>query len=189
MTPDEQNTADEAVEVDVEIVEPEVEETEEAGEPSTEDRIAQLEAALAEAKDQALRRQADFNNFRKRMQREIEDIRVVGRASAIEQFLPVVDNFDMAMVAIDQAADLETLKTGMNMIHAELQRCLDGLGVERLDPTGQPFDPNEHDAIKTEPSSDCDEGTVIQLYKAGYRLGDRLLRAATVVVSSGAEEA
>ena len=152
-------------------------------------KIAELEAALAEAKEESLRRQADFMNYRKRMQRELEDVRKLGRAGAIEQMLPIVDNFDMAMMAINQAADLETIKTGMNMIHGEISRCLDGLGVEKMDPVGQEFDPNLHEAIKTEPSEEWDEGTVVQSFKAGYKLGDKLLRAATVVVSSGAPEA
>ena len=193
MTTTQDQSADEPTNAEVEILEPSDTADEAGTEPaatpgSPEERIAALEAALAEAREQVLRRQADFTNYRKRMQREMEEIRNLGRAGAIEQFLPVVDNFDMAMMAIEQASDLNMLKTGMNMIHAELHRCLDGLGVERLDPTGQPFDPNQHEAIKTEPSDEWDEGTVIQLFKPGYRLGERLLRAAAVVVSSGSED-
>jgi len=152
-----------------------------AGEPLSEE----LAAAMAEANDRYLRAKAELENYRKRVQREFAEIREYSKHSVIEEFLPVFDHFQMAMGHVGENADLATLKQGMDMILGEFRRTLENLGVEPIDAVAQPFDPNQHEAIAQEASEQVPEGHVLRQWKCGYRIGERLLRPATVVVSSG----
>ena len=157
--------------------------------PTPEEQIAQLTDAVAEGKDKNLRLRAELDNFRKRSQRDISSARIIGKTVAIESILPIVDHFGMAMMAADQEnADIATLKQGMQMIHAELEHCLEALGLEKI-LTGGKFDPRQHEAVSTEPSDDVPAEHIIREWKAGYRLGEIVLRAAMVVVSTGPEVA
>lgn len=157
--------------------------------PTPEEQIAQLTDAVAEAKDKHLRLRAELDNFRKRSQRDISSARIIGKTSAIESILPIVDHFGMAMMAADQEnADIATLKQGMQMIHTELERCLEALGLEKILTDGK-FDPKQHEAVSTESSDDVPAENIIHEWKAGYRLGEAVLRAAMVVVSTGPEVA
>ena len=157
--------------------------------PTPEEQIAQLTDAVAEAKDKHLRLRAELDNFRKRSQRDISSARIIGKTAAIESILPIVDHFGMAMMAADQEnAEIATLKQGMQMIHAELEHCLGALGLEKI-LTGGKFDPKQHEAVSTEPSDDVPAEHIIREWKAGYRLGEVVLRAAMVLVSTGPEVA
>jgi molecular chaperone GrpE len=148
-------------------------------------QIEDLTQALGEAQDRALRQRAEFDNYRKRVQRDMADIREMSKVGTIEEMLRVRDHFGMAMMAINQSDDVEVIKQGMNMIQTEFMHCFENLGVSELPTVGETFDPNLHEALKAEPSDEFDEGVIIQEFKAGYKLGDRLIRAATVIVSSG----
>lgn len=159
-----------------------------AGKLSKKQQIEKLEREVGEWQDKYLRLRADFDNFRKRMQREISDTRVFSRIGTLEELLPVLDHFQMAMSYANQSADFETLKQGMDMISTEFERCFENLGVERLKTVGEAFDPNQHEAVSTEASEEVPEGQILREAKAGYRLGERLLRAPAVVVSSGPAE-
>ena len=157
--------------------------------PTPEEQIAQLTDAVAEAKDKHLRLRAELDNFRKRSQRDISSARIIGKTSAIESILPIVDHFGMAMMAVDQEnSDIAALKQGMQMIHVELERCLEALGLEKILTDGK-FDPKQHEAVSTESSDDVPAENIIHEWKAGYRLGEAVLRAAMVVVSTGPEVA
>ncbi len=163
------------------VVEPEVET---AGAPSDGEATAPDFAAICEElKDRLLRQQAEFDNYRKRTQREFSAIRTQTKAATVEEFLTVYDHFSMALTHANE--DCSALRQGMEMILAEFRRTFESLGVEEMATVGLPFDPNEHEAIAQEPSDEVPEGHVLRQWKSGFRMGDRLLRPAAVVVSAG----
>ncbi len=150
-----------------------------------------LEEALAEAQaanDRFLRAKAELENLRKKNQRDLTDARQYTKGVTIGEFFGPFDHFQMAMAHIEDSPDVETMKQGMKMILAEFQRGFENLGVTLIDATGQTFNPEEHEAVAQETSDTVPEGTVIRQWKCGYRLGEKLLRPAAVVVSSGAAE-
>lgn len=157
--------------------------------PKTEEKAAEAEpdykAQLAELQDKYLRKLAEFDNYRKRMAREFMEARDQARRATISDFLTVYDYFSMGMAAIETAADVAVLKQGMEMIWAEFQRVLDGLNVKEVESVGKPFDANIHEAMSQEASETVPEGVVIRQWKAGFKIGDKLLRPAMVVVSTG----
>lgn len=148
------------------------------------------EEIIAELKDTVLRTRADFDNFRKRTQRDIADARAYGKTSTIEEFLPIFDTFKMAMQAANMDnADLQTLLAGMNMIQNQFNQSFGSLGVDELNAIGVDFDPNIHEAVSEQHSDDVKSGVVISQHRCGYKMGEKLIRAATVVVSKGPETA
>ena len=157
--------------------------------PKTEEPAAEAEpdykAQLAELQDKYLRKLAEFDNYRKRMAREFMEARDQARRATVGDFLTVYDYFSMGMSAIETAADIAVLKQGMEMIWAEFQRVLDGLNVKEIESVGKPFDANIHEAMSQEASDTVPEGVVIRQWKAGFKIGDKLLRPAMVVVSTG----
>lgn len=142
-------------------------------------------ALYDEVNERLLRVRAEFDNYRKRLQRDMADLRVQVRSATLQEFLPVFDHFEMALAHADQAADPEALTQGMAMIKAEFRRTLESLGVEIIQAEGQPFDPGYHEAVAQEPSATIPEGHVIKQWKNGFRIGERLIRPAAVVVSAG----
>jgi molecular chaperone GrpE len=151
---------------------------------ATADPTAELQTQLTAAQDRYLRLAADFDNFKKRAARDRDDARRLGSESVLGKLLPVLDNFDMAMVAATQPnTSLETLRVGVNMIHSQFRNFLSEVGVKELTPVGQPFDPGLHDAVSVQASTEVPEGHVIQQTRKGYQLGDRLIRPASVIVS------
>jgi molecular chaperone GrpE len=167
------------------------------GHAKDKERLAELEAQVteltqkcAELQDKYLRSLADFDNFRKRSQRDQADARQLGKLLTLEEMLPVLDHFQMAMTAAGQNTDLATLKFGMDMILAEFQRAFESLGVaEIVTAAGTRFDPTQHEAVTTEASATVAEGLIVRPWKRGYRMGERVLRPAGVVVSTGAPPA
>ena len=158
---------------------PETAETETATE---EGAITQLQADLERFRDLALRSQADFDNFRKRSSREKEDAVRYANASLLERLIPIIDNFELGLTH----AENSPLVAGMSMVAKQLNDFLAEFGVTAIDATGQPFDPNLHEAIAHQASKDVPEGTVILQVRKGFKLKDRLLRPANVIVSKGA---
>lgn len=156
----------------------------ETGEEATSDD-GDLQKQLDEMKDKYIRARADMDNFRKRKVKELDEARRNSKLTAIEEIMPVMDQFQMAISAIDGAGDLETIKMGMKMIQTTFDRAFENLGVETISCVGETFDPNIHEAVSVEPSEDVPVDHVIREWKAGYRLGEFLIRPATVVVSSG----
>lgn len=150
--------------------------------------LEQLRAQIDDLNNKILRSKADLENYRKRAQREFAEIRTSTRANTVAEFLTVYDHFQMAMQHAEEQADFNTLKQGMDMILAEMRKTLENLGVSEVEAVGKPFNPHEHEAMAQEPSEEIPEGHVLRQWKSGFRMGERLLRPATVVVSSGEQK-
>ncbi len=172
-------------------IEKELEETAEAMDAVEEnlDPQAQLEGDMLKWKETAMRTAADLENFRKRMSREKAEAIKFGNQKLIEELLPVIDNFNMGMMAAE-AESGSMIYMGMKMVQAQLEGFLSGQGVtEAVTEVGSDFDPNIHDAMSQEESDEHEEGKIIRVMRKGYLLGDRLIRPANVVVSKKADEA
>lgn len=148
-------------------------------------KVAEQAAKIAELQDRHLRLLAELDNLRKRGARDVNDARVYGKYTALEAIVQVVDHFNMAMNSINSAGDVASVKQGMRLIADEFTRCFEGLGVERIATVGKPFDPALHEAVTMEHSAEVPENHVIREWRAGFRIGERLLRAPVVVVSRG----
>ena len=166
-------------------------ETEGAEQPL--ENIQQLQAQAAKAdeyRDQLLRTAADLDNYKKRAAREKQEAIRFANESLLGKLIPVLDNFDMALAAVSsaqgesaQAANTDSLQQGVSMIQQQLRQVLADAGLEEINATGQPFDPNYHEAVSQQESKDVPEGHVLQQLRKGFKLRDRLLRPATVVVA------
>jgi molecular chaperone GrpE len=128
----------------------------------------------------AQRTQADFENYRKRMARENAAAQDRGVAKVAKELLPAVDHLEIALKA---AEGHEDVVKGFVMVADELRTALARAGIEAFSPVGEPFDPNEHEAMAAHPSEDAESGTVIEVYQQGYRLNGQVLRPARVVVA------
>ncbi|HBC88225.1 MAG TPA: nucleotide exchange factor GrpE [Lentisphaeria bacterium] len=149
-------------------------------------RIAELELELVGAKDKLLRAHADFENFRKRNFKDMNELRTFVKTDTIAPMLNVFDHFKLALDAAEKKPDFKVLNEGMKLILAEFQKAMDELGIDIINvPENQVFDPNLHDAAGNEASDKIEEGKVIRQWRQGYKMGDRVLRPASVVVSSG----
>ena len=138
------------------------------------DALAKAEAQRDEYLDSLRRLQADFENYKKRIQRQHADLQERAAEKLVESLLPVLDNFDLALAHASDDAGLEP-------VYRSLLGALASAGLDRMDPGGQPFDPNEHDAVLHEPG-DAAEPEVIEVLRAGYRWKGRVLRPAMVKV-------
>lgn len=135
--------------------------------------------------ERLLRTTADFDNFKKRAAREKQDAIRYANEALLEKLVPVLDNFDAALSAVqsDSAGASQSMQTGVTMIFQQLKKVLTESGLEEVDATGQQFDPNLHEAVSQQESAEVPEGKVLQQLRKGYKLRDRLLRPATVVVA------
>lgn len=154
----------------------------------TPEQIADLQTRAAKAQenwDRLLRTTADFDNFKKRAAREKQDAIKYATESLLQKVIPVLDNFEMALAAAQNTAtaDLKSVRDGVAMIHSQLKSTLTDAGLEEVDATGKPFDPNLHEAVSQQESDTVAEGQVLQQLRKGYKLRERLLRPATVVVA------
>ena len=152
--------------------------------------LTEAQEAIAELNERIVRLTADFDNFRKRAQREKDEARQFANQGLLEKLLPVLDNFEMALTAVKDADP--SVRDGVQMILDQLLGVLKESGVEPVDAMGQPFDPNFHEALSQEETTEVEEGTVVQQVQRGYKLNDRLVRPARVVVAKApgaAEEA
>lgn len=147
--------------------------------------LDRVQGELEEMKGRYLRSVADLENFRKRMARERQDILRAAAAAVIEELLPALDHMAIGLEAAAKHPEAGEVTEGFRMVHEQLKQALAGQGLEELRPDGEPFDPNLHECISHQPSDDVEEGRVTTTVRSGYRLHDRLLRAANVVVSSG----
>ena len=154
-----------------------------------------LDRELAETKDRLLRTLADMDNMRKRTEREVADARIYGISNFARDILGVADNMHRAMAALDDElrakADEPTkvLLEGVELTERELMNVLEKHGVKRIEPLGQKFDPNRHQAMYEIEDASVPAGTVIQVMQAGYLIGDRMLRPALVAVAKGGGKA
>ncbi len=151
--------------------------------------VAQLQADVLRFRDLALRNQADLENFRKRAAREKEDAVKFANAAFLERFIPILDNFELGLNAARAGAENSPILMGMDMVAKQLTDFLTASGVEPVNGEGHPFDPNLHEAVAQEASATVAEGVIVRQLRRGYKLRERLLRPATVVVSKGAPQA
>jgi len=172
--------------------EPGAEEEEELPPPTPgEHKELRQQAAKAEEYYDRLQRQvAEADNLRKRLAKEKQDAIRYANESLIEELLPTMDSFEMAISAARDSDDnaIDSLKTGIEMVYTQLRRTLEEVGVTEIDAVGQAFDPSQHEAVSRRKTDEAEEGTVLEQTRKGYRLRDRLLRAASVVVAAPPED-
>lgn len=151
-----------------------------------EDEQSAIEAAHAERdrmREQLLRIAADFDNFRKRSRKEIEEVRRRTIEDTLREVLPIIDNLERAAEATNEATDVEAVAEGVYMVLRGFEEIASRLGLKRVKSTGQLFDPALHDAVQQQETNEHPPGTIVSEVVPGYELGDRLLRPAMVVVA------
>jgi molecular chaperone GrpE len=176
---------------DKEIMDNELQPAAESGEPAAEElselQLAELKENAAKAAqyyEQLLRTAADLENYKKRAARERQDAIKFANESLLERIVPVLDNFEMALAAGNtENTSVQSLQAGINMIYQQLKSAMADSGLEEINASGKPFDPNVHEAISEQETSDAPEGQVVQQVRKGYKLRERLLRPASVVVA------
>ena len=159
-------------------------EAEQSGAAETwEQKYAELEIKLAEANDQYLRKAADFENFRKRMNREKQELSDFANQNLLLDLLPVIDDFERAIKSAETSQDFASFYEGIKMIEKRLTTQLENKwALKRFDSTGEPFDPNRHEALQMEKAAGIAEPVVKEDYEKGYLLKDRVIRFAKVKV-------
>lgn len=163
-----------------------------AAQEETAEPVDPMTALAQEAerwKDIAYRSQAELDNFRKRSAREAQETRAYANADLLRALFPILDNFDMGLEQARLESDKSMIYIGMSMVNRQLQDFLRESGVQEVEAQAKAFDPNLHEAVAQEASAEIPEGTVLRVTRKGYKLKDRLLRAASVIVSSGPESA
>lgn len=151
--------------------------------------ITALKQQLDERNNQYTRLYADFDNFRKRTERDKQEQEEMASAKILKKFLPVIDDFDRAQSQIKPKTDSESvIHNSYQSIYKQLVKCLKEAGVVRMTPLGQEFDPNYHEAIAQEPTSEFEEGAVMDEVRPGYLLGERVLRHAMVRVAAASAD-
>lgn len=154
----------------------------------TPEQIEELKTKAAKSDehwDRLLRATADFENFKKRATRERQDAIKFANEALLRKLISVLDNFDMALAAANDSQNnpVDSLKTGINMMHQQFKSVLAEAGLEEIDATGKAFDPNWHEAVAQQEAADFPEGQVLRQHRTGYKLRDRLIRPASVVVA------
>ena len=158
------------------------------GAPLSSEQIEELKTRAAKADEnweRLLRTTADFDNFKKRAAREKTEAVQFANAGLLQKILPVLDNFEMALLAVQSVKDekLTSLQSGVLMIQQQLKNALLETGLEEIDAAGKAFDPALHEAVSEQESAEVPEGHVLQQIRKGYKLKERLLRPATVIVA------
>ena len=159
--------------------------TEDRANAQTEATLEEQVATLAAERDEHLndlkRVAAEFENYRKRVARDQESLVARAHERLVKELLPVLDDLERALAAAEEHEEA-TLEEGVRLVHRELASALEREGLAEIDTNGH-FDPHVHEALLSQPSSDQAEGTVIEVVQKGYRLGDRVVRPARVVVA------
>jgi molecular chaperone GrpE len=150
------------------------------------DQAQAMAEEVARWRDLALRTAADFDNFRKRVARDREEAVRYGNQDLLEQLIPILDNFEMGMMAASSDTG-SMIYIGMDMVRKQFADFLSQQGVEEIAALHTAFDPNIHEAVSEEESTEVAAGHVVRVLRRGFRLRDRLLRPATVVVSKAKE--
>lgn len=181
--PQQEENAEVNVENDAEVGTKAAEGAAGESEPSLEDKVAQLEKDLEEAKKEYLFLMAEFDNFRKRTLKEKSEIIKNGAENAMRDLLPVIDDFERALKAIDENSEVDGLKEGVDLIYNKFMKYLERNGVKPIDSTGKEFDTELHEAVTTFPAADeSQKGKVVDTVQKGYTINDKVLRHARVVV-------
>ena len=191
--PEQESQAPGQAEGEPEPDEPETEEEEELPPPTPKElkELRQQAAKAEEYYDRLQRQVAEADNLRKRLAKEKQDAIRYANEALIEELLPTMDSFEMAISAARNSDDnsIDSLKTGIEMVYTQLKRILEEIGVTEIDAIGQAFDPSQHEAMSRKKTDEAEEGTVLEQTRKGYRLRDRLLRAASVVVATALDDA
>lgn len=154
--------------------------------PALEEQLAAARADAAAAHERYMRAVADMENFRKRTVREKDELRQFAAASVVEDLIPILDNLGLGLAAAkQQAGDAKSIADGVAMVIEQFKSTLARHGLKEINPVGAAFDPNQHECISHQPDAKVPEEKVIQVVRLGYTLNGRLLRPASVVVSSG----
>ena len=148
-------------------------------------KVQELEEELAETKDNHLRKAAELENYRKRVQRERSQVYETAKANALEDFLEINDDLQRTLKAAEELEVNDTLMDGVNLVASKFKEVLNKYGVERIDQEGVPFNVDLHDAMMRQKPEDDSIGSdvVLNIVESGYRMGDRTIRHAKVIVS------
>jgi molecular chaperone GrpE len=150
------------------------------------DQLAAAKKEAAENYDRFMRTAADLENFRRRSVREKDELRQFAASRLLEDLLPALDNLALALASARQPkADLKALAGGVELVQQQLKTALAAHGLKETNPLGEAFDPHQHEAISHEPSRDVKAEHILKVVRTGYVLNGRLLRPASVIVSSG----
>ncbi|MFE6795835.1 nucleotide exchange factor GrpE [Paenibacillus chitinolyticus] len=152
-------------------------------EGATNAELDELRKAAEESQQRLLRAQADFDNFRRRTRQEKEEFAKYASLKLIEQMLPVIDNFDRALVSSRETQDFEALTKGIEMVYRQLDQVMTQEGLTPIEAVGQSFNPEFHQAIMQVESDEHEEGIVVEEVQKGYMLKDKVIRPSMVKVS------
>lgn len=150
-------------------------------------RLQAMEQALEEQKNLYLRTLADFQNYRRRQQEEMERQRALLLEALMEELLPILDNFERALQAAEATRELEPLLEGVKMTERQVKALLARYDIHPIEAVGKPFDPNLHEAIQRIETDEYEDGTVVDEVERGYRIGERVLRPSRVIVAKRPE--
>jgi molecular chaperone GrpE len=159
-------------------------------EPTPEERIAELEGRVKESHDKYIRSVAELDNVRKRGRKDMEEARIDAQSRVLREMLPVIDNLERAVVHATQAgADgASGLLEGIQLVLRQFAQALERCNVHPVPAKGLPFDPNQHEAVSQMVTDDAPAGSVVEVMQTGYKIGERLLRPALVVVAKAPPE-
>jgi molecular chaperone GrpE len=185
---------DDVHEEDIEVIPPDGEE-ERAGSAALSEEVTQLRQSMEqktreaiEANEKYLRTAADFENYRKRMQRDLADFRKYANEQLALEILPVVDHLGLALKHSRESGDaVQGLQQGVELVYKQLRDVLEKFGIKTFEAEGEPFDPARHDAMMQVPTDEVLENTVVQVLQEGYLYYDKVLRHAKVGVSKKPE--
>lgn len=156
---------------------------EDDGKAALKAKVKELEAEVAELKDQMLRSAAEMENYKKRLRQDKENAVKYANESIIRDLLDPLDNFSRAIEAAEKTQDVETIKTGVSMVESQLKSILStNWGLEQFSPDGEDFDPSEMEACMVKEEEGLDKEKVLQVFMKGYKLHGKVLRSAKVVV-------
>lgn len=156
-----------------------------AAAPKLEEQLAAAKQEAAANYDRYTRAVADLENFRKRTLREKDELRQFAASGLMEDVIPILDNLSLGLAAAKQQTDVKAIVNGVNLVLEQFKTTLARHGLKEVKPDGQRFDPNFHECISQQPSGEFAEEHVMQVVRPGYTLNGRLLRPASVIVSSG----
>lgn len=168
----------------------EASEAAEAAEAAEADEAADAAEAVAALNDKYLRLAAEFENYKRRMLKERQDLLNYGTENLVKELLSTVDNLERALghAQQEEGVDTESMREGVELTYRSLLQTLEKLGLQAVEADGAPFDPKVHEAIRQVPTAEVEPSTVIEVYQKGYLLKDRLLRPALVAVAGPAAE-
>lgn len=151
--------------------------------------LAKVQAELLKTKEAYLRSVAEFDNYRRRTNEEKPKLANYAKGDLAKDFFPILDNFKLGLDAAEkQHPEAKSITEGFAMIAAQLKNALAQHKIVEINPTGEIFNPNEHESLTSQPSEDVPEDHVMFVHRVGYKIGDRLLRPASVVISSGKKD-